>query len=298
MNRETWITEFLGLLERARGQNDGQPLQWAGDLPGILQKSGAVLHYHQSLPSTNERLRSLAAGGASPGTVVMAGQQTAGRGRHGRSWFSPPGGGRYCSLLLESGIAPDRAGWITLAAALALVRAARPLGADLQIKWPNDIECNGRKIAGVLAEMISQEGVTDGIVLGTGVNIDWSGFEVPEDIRERGGTLSDCTGDIVDGDRFIAHYLWEVRHLVAELEIPSGSETTAPVNAASEAVSPPPFASEVMAYMGYLGETVTIRAAGDEISGICTGLTSEGFLELDGGRRVVAGELITHTETP
>jgi len=145
--------------------------------------------------------------------------------------------------------------------------------------------------------MISQEGVTDGIVLGTGVNIDWSGFEVPDDIRERGGTLSECAGDIVDGDRFIADYLWEVRHLVAEFEIPSEQETAVPVNAANEVGSPPAFASEVMAHMGYLGETVTIRLAGEEISGICTGLTSEGFLELDGGRRVVAGELITHTDS-
>ncbi|MFC1627605.1 biotin--[acetyl-CoA-carboxylase] ligase [Gemmatimonadota bacterium] len=297
ITRETWTAQFVGLLERAREQGDGRPLLWAGDLSGITQMPGAALHYHQSLPSTNELLRSLVAGGATPGTVVMAGQQTAGRGRHGRSWYSPPGGGRYCSLLLEPGIIPERAGWITLAAALALVRAGKTFGADLQIKWPNDIECGGRKIAGVLAEMISQEAVTDGIVLGIGVNIDWSGCDVPDDVLQRGGTLRDCTGDFVDGDRFIAHYLWEARHIVAELEKPSDPDVPAPTNAGSESGLPPAFSSEVMAHMGYLGETVTIRLAGDEIRGICTGLTSEGFLELDGGRRVVAGELITHTET-
>lgn len=292
------------MLGRARRLTDGQRLLWNGPasgaslMPGSSPGSspdtstgsspGSSLCYYRSLPSTNGLLRSMAADGVSPGTVVIAGEQTAGRGRHGRSWFSPPGGGRYCSLLLESGIAPERLGWITLAAALALVRSARPLGARLQIKWPNDLECNGRKVAGVLAEMVSQQGVVSGIVLGTGVNIDWSRCDVPKEVRERGGTLSDCADDVVDGDRFIADYLWEVRHLAAEIETPRNDE--------NGEGSPPAFASEVMAHMGYLGERISVRTAGRKISGICTGLTSEGFLELDGGRSVVVGELITHEE--
>lgn len=136
--------------------------------------------------------------------------------------------------------------------------------------------------------MVSQQGVVSGIVLGTGVNIDWSECDVPKEVRERGGTLSDCIDDVVDGDRFIADYLWEVWHLAAEIETLR--------NDADGEGSPPAFASEVMAHMGYLGERISVRTAGRKISGICTGLTSEGFLELDGGRSVVVGELIAHEE--
>ncbi len=319
-DRDAWTAAFLAMLERSRKTTGGMAEGTAGRVdgeaapagleinsgkaaPAGLSLPGSTFHYLRSTPSTNVTLRGIAEQGGSPGTIVLADEQTAGRGRHGRSWFSPPGGGRYCSLLLEPGIAPDRVGWITLAAALALVRSARLLGATLTIKWPNDLECDGRKVAGVLAEMASRKDVIGGIILGTGVNVDWSGCEVPTEVRERGGTLSECAGREVDGDRFMADYLWEIRHLVGEIgrigEVGKIGETGAATgegNGTREREDRPPgFASEVMAHMAYLGETVSVRTAGGEISGICTGLTGEGFLELDGGRRIVTGELITST---
>ncbi|MFC1540233.1 biotin--[acetyl-CoA-carboxylase] ligase, partial [Gemmatimonadota bacterium] len=239
IDRETWTTRFLATLEQAREEAGRTSEKVAGEASGNatgeasgnatgeasgnatgeaisagskidtggLSLPGSILHFLKSTPSTNVILRSIAERGGAPGTIVLADEQTAGRGRHGRSWFSPPGGGRYCSILLEPGIAPDRVGWITLAAALALVRSARPLGAALTIKWPNDLECEGRKVAGVLAEMVSRQEVIGGIILGTGVNVDWSGCEVPDEVRERGGTLSECAGREVDGNRFMADYL-------------------------------------------------------------------------------------------
>jgi BirA family biotin operon repressor/biotin-[acetyl-CoA-carboxylase] ligase len=281
--RETWTAAFLERLGRAREEGEAGAVDDDRLQPG-LNAPAQVLIYHRTVTSTNELLRTAAREGAGAGTVILADAQTAGRGRHGRTWFSPAGGGRYCSLLIGPGIAPDRTGWITLAAALALVRAARPLGIAPGIKWPNDIECGGRKVAGILAETTSQEETVGGIVLGVGINVDWSGCEVPPEVDERGTTLSGCAGRPVDGDRFIADYLWEVWPLVSHL-----------VEASGEPDVPPRFMSEVMAHLQHLGEPVTVRAAGGEVSGICTGLTAEGYLTLDGGRRVVAGELVTPT---
>jgi len=293
-DRDAWTEAFLAALDRARKRAGYAAAEEVAEPVGGLSIPVSTLCFLRSTPSTNAILRGMAEEGAVPGTIILADEQTAGRGRHGRSWFSPSGGGRYCSLLLEPGIAPDRTGWITLAAALALVRSARPLGATLTIKWPNDVECEGRKIAGVLAEMASRREVIGGIILGTGVNIDWTDCEVPAGVRERGGTLSECVGRAVDGDRFMADYLWEIRRLVGEIEGPEG-EPGAGRGGGEHDDRRPGFASEIMAHMAYLGERVTIRAAEGEVSGICTGLTGEGFLELDGGRTIVTGELITST---
>lgn len=297
IGRDEWRDRFLDGLERARrgesGTEGGVEVIPAGR-SGAASLPGSRLHYHRSVTSTNDLLRREASGGAGAGTVVIADEQVAGRGRHGRTWFSPPGGGRYCSMLLSPGGGHDRAGWVTLAAALALVRSARTPGVGLRIKWPNDLVWEGRKIAGVLAEMTSREERVEEIVLGTGINLDWSGCEVPTGVRERGGTLSECAGRKVDGDRFIADYLWEVWHLIGRIGARGGESGARPESGDSpDPAGRPDFASEVLAHLDHLGEEVSVRTAGGETSGICTGLTREGYLELDGGRRIVSGELIT-----
>jgi BirA family biotin operon repressor/biotin-[acetyl-CoA-carboxylase] ligase len=121
--------------------------------------------HHRLTDSTNERARELAAAGAPHGTLVTADEQSAGRGRQGRAWTAPPG-----SALLMSVVLRDFSEVLPLAAAVAVCEA---LPVEAQIKWPNDVWIDGRKVAGILVEARPQEGWA---VLGIGLNVTTSEF--------------------------------------------------------------------------------------------------------------------------
>lgn len=158
---------------------------------------GFVLHAHERLASTNDEARRLAEHGAPAGTVVLAAEQTSGRGRHGRSWTSPPGN-LYVSVLLRPDCAMAIATQLSLVAGLALAEALAILGppaVDLQLKWPNDVLIGGAKTAGILLEGASAaDGRSAWVVAGTGVNLiscpDGLGYPVTCLAREGFLTLS------------------------------------------------------------------------------------------------------------
>lgn len=127
--------------------------------------------------STNAVARGLAGAGAPHGTLVTARTQTAGRGRQGRVWITPPGGALLASLVLRQSDA-----LLPLRGGLAVADLA---GTGARVKWPNDVLVDGRKIAGVLAEGRPQDGWA---VLGIGVNLALDA-SLPDDVRERAGTL-------------------------------------------------------------------------------------------------------------
>jgi BirA family biotin operon repressor/biotin-[acetyl-CoA-carboxylase] ligase len=118
--------------------------------------------------STNRYLLDLARAGASEGVVVVADYQSAGRGRLGRSWEAPPGAALLMSVLLRPDLAAERRWLVPAAVALAAADACSR-GAEVEIKWPNDLLLGGRKLAGILAE-------ADGtaIVVGIGINVTWA----------------------------------------------------------------------------------------------------------------------------
>jgi BirA family transcriptional regulator, biotin operon repressor / biotin---[acetyl-CoA-carboxylase] ligase len=151
----------------------------------------------RTVGSTSDRARELAAAGAPHGTLVTAGTQTAGRGRQGRSWSTPPGRALAMSLVLRDGPAllPLRAG---LAVAQAIGDAAR-------IKWPNDVLVDGRKVAGILAEARPDDGWA---VLGIGVNVAVALTDLPQEVRDRAGTLGRAPADI---EPFLATLLNELQ---------------------------------------------------------------------------------------
>ena len=128
--------------------------------------------------STNDRARELAQAGTPHGTVVTAAQQTAGRGRQGRTWSAPPGRALLLSVVLR-----DPPALLPLAAALAVAEVA---GADAQIKWPNDVLLDGRKVAGILAEGRPQDGWA---VLGVGLNVALRIEDLPPQLHATAGTL-------------------------------------------------------------------------------------------------------------
>jgi BirA family biotin operon repressor/biotin-[acetyl-CoA-carboxylase] ligase len=128
--------------------------------------------------STNDRARALAQAGAPHGTLVTTAQQTAGRGRQGRTWSAPPGRALLLSLVLR-----DPPALLPLAAALAVAEVAGP---NAQIKWPNDVLVEGRKVAGILAEGRPHDGWA---VLGIGLNVALRIEELPPELHGSAGTL-------------------------------------------------------------------------------------------------------------
>ena len=135
--------------------------------------------------STNERARALAERGAPHGTLVTAHEQSAGRGRQGRTWTAPPGRALLCSLVLRD---PPRL--LPLAAGVAV---AELVGESARVKWPNDVLVDGRKVAGILVEGRPQEAWA---VAGIGLNVAVRESDFPPELRERAGTLGLAPGDV------------------------------------------------------------------------------------------------------
>ncbi|MCL5734691.1 MAG: biotin--[acetyl-CoA-carboxylase] ligase [Actinobacteria bacterium] len=131
--------------------------------------------------STNNVARAMALEGAPEGTLVLAEEQRAGRGRLGRRWLAPPGGCLLMSLLLRPPIPPSEAFALTILAGTATARAVeRATGLPCQLKWPNDVLVRGRKMAGILCEMSATGDRLDWAVLGIGLNVNLDPALYPE----------------------------------------------------------------------------------------------------------------------
>lgn len=140
-----------------------------GDMASIFD-----IEVFKTLTSTNTKLKEKAAAGAREGTVLVAEEQTSGRGRMGRSFYSPSGTGVYFSLLLRPGVRASDATLITTAAAVAVAESIQEvMGAEAQIKWVNDVFVDGKKVCGILTEgaFDMESGGMEYVVLGIGINI-------------------------------------------------------------------------------------------------------------------------------
>jgi BirA family biotin operon repressor/biotin-[acetyl-CoA-carboxylase] ligase len=152
--------------------------------------------------STNDRARELAAAGAPHGTLVTAAEQSAGRGRQGRTWSAPAGHALLLSLVLR-----DAPPLLPLAAAVAV---AEVVGPQAQIKWPNDVQLDGRKVAGILAEGRPQEGW---VVLGIGLNVAVRVEDLPAELHATAGTLGLDPRDV---EPVLARLLRALEHALAD----------------------------------------------------------------------------------
>jgi BirA family biotin operon repressor/biotin-[acetyl-CoA-carboxylase] ligase len=157
-----------------------------------MAEFGAPHRHHRSTDSTNARARELALAGAPNGLVVTAGEQSAGRGREGRSWFAPPGTALlYSALLRPLGQRP----LLPLAVPLAVCEAAEALApVRCEVKWPNDIWIEGRKLAGVLIE--SRAGQDGFAVIGVGLNVAVPAGSFPVELRDTATSLALHAGSL------------------------------------------------------------------------------------------------------
>jgi BirA family transcriptional regulator, biotin operon repressor / biotin---[acetyl-CoA-carboxylase] ligase len=177
---------------------DALPRELADAIAAAASRLGPFarrVHYFATTGSTNDVASALASEGEAEGSVVVADAQTAGRGRRGRTWFSPPGAGLYVSVILAPARAEDAARarmLTTLAAGVAMADGiAHATGLRADLKWPNDVYVARRKLAGILAE-----GIGESVVLGYGVNIAPAAY--PPELSARVTSLESELGRPVD----------------------------------------------------------------------------------------------------
>ncbi len=179
---------------RGRGYRLVYPHSWldAEHIQDALGDLGYRVHRHEQLDSTNGRLMAMGQAGAEHKTVLTTEWQTGGRGRRGRIWLSPLGGGLAFSVLWRSNRTASDLSCLSLAVGLGLVRALRQIGlAEVQLKWPNDVLLGGRKLAGVLIELQGDVLGPSMAVIGVGVNV-----RLPDELRNE---IDQPVVDLVEG---------------------------------------------------------------------------------------------------
>jgi BirA family biotin operon repressor/biotin-[acetyl-CoA-carboxylase] ligase len=249
---------------------------------------GRAFEWHDQCASTNDLCAARGRTGGAEGLVVAADTQSAGRGRLGRTWHSPPGAGLYFSILLRPARPPVEIPPLTLLAGAAVARGLAALGPEVapRLKWPNDVllaESAGggggayRKVAGILTEMTTEGERVGQVVVGVGLNVNT--LELPEDLAARATSLRRVAGRAFDRAEVLAAVLGAFE----------------PLYDAFRAGGP---AAAVEAWQGHalLGTRWRVTAPGKPLEGIALGVDPDGALRLrdDAGtvHRVVAGEVI------
>ncbi|MEI6725506.1 MAG: biotin--[acetyl-CoA-carboxylase] ligase [Actinomycetes bacterium] len=172
---------------------------------------GGPFLYHEEVTSTNAEARSLAIGGACEGTVVIAESQTAGRGRLGRHWSSPPGQGLLFSVVLRPQLPMSDVHLLTLVVACAVARAIEAMaGVPIDIKWPNDLYFCHRKVGGILLEIGGTQDVVDWVVAGIGINVNTELSELPATLSQTAGSLKSASGTAIDRTELLARILLQL----------------------------------------------------------------------------------------
>ncbi len=191
----------------------------AGDLFAFLPaERQALVRCFDQIDSTNSYLKREAANGAPNGLCAVANEQTAGRGRSGRSFFSAADCGIYLSMLLRPHCIPQRTMTLTAHAAVAVCEAvSRACGVETEIKWTNDVVLHGRKLCGILTEITleGETGLADSVVIGIGINVNYSPEDFPEEIRPVAGSIYSETGVRADRARLAAELILAMDRMAA-----------------------------------------------------------------------------------
>ena len=178
-----------------------------------------TIHYFDTIGSTNDEARRMAKSGAPHGTVLIAGHQTGGHGRRGRSFHSPAGSGIYMSVLLRPDCAPTELMHLTCATAVAMCDAIeQAVGFRPGIKWTNDLVCGKRKIGGILSELgFTNQGFVDYAIIGIGINCTQTELDFPEDIRSIAASLAMVSQTRVEADVVAAAMIQALQKMDSQL---------------------------------------------------------------------------------
>lgn len=212
----TAVWKIIGLLKEEgyqieAVQNKGYFLASSPDVLSLSElesrmktrTAGRHLLYFNITGSTNEEAKKQALGGAPDGLLVVADEQEQGRGRRGRSWDAPGGVNIYMTLLLKPSFLPEKASMVTLVMALSVAQAITDIsGLKAQIKWPNDIVVNKKKVVGILTELTMETDYIQHLVCGVGINVNQREF--PPSIAKTATSLFVEGGKILSRAELIA----------------------------------------------------------------------------------------------
>jgi BirA family transcriptional regulator, biotin operon repressor / biotin---[acetyl-CoA-carboxylase] ligase len=241
------------------------------------RRIGQHIEAHDRIASTNDRARALLDLPDTDGSVVVADEQTAGRGRRGRTWLTPPGSGLALSVALRPRIAAGDAWQLGLAVALAASDACSRIS-PVGLKWPNDLVApDGRKVGGILVETVVSGERLEGAVVGVGINVRWPRAEMPAELAARATSLVDLAGRPVDRVAL-------ARDLLEHLE-----DEVAAIEAGSSPIE------RYRARCTTLGALVVVATADGELRGRAAALDATGSLVIeDAGATttVTSGEVL------
>ena len=269
--------------------NKGYKLEAAPDLllPAELHiglhtnRIGHVIKYYPETSSTNITARALAEAGASDGTLVVAETQTSGRGRRGRAWSSPRGG-IWLTIILRPSLTPNLAPILTLLTGVAVACTVQAVtGLEAKLKWPNDIRINGKKACGILTELSAEQDAVNYVLVGVGINANFTLNELPGELRAQATSLQEELGSKLDRVAFTKELLTEFEaEYSVFLKNPSGKI--------------PQILSAWQELSDTLNRRVRVQTADGVIKGVAKELAEDGALVLvtaDGERhRIIAGD--------
>lgn len=234
------------------------------------------IRYFDEIDSTNREALEWAGEGAAEGCLVVADHQTAGRGRLDRSWFSVPGECLLFSVILRPRLAPASLGLVSIVGGASLAIGLGRLGFEAKVKWPNDVNLGGLKVAGMLAETKMGNGYAEAVVLGLGINVNLASEEMPVDLRSVATSLMIVRGERLDRLGVLVEFLnaFGFRYNGLDQARPrSVLEFYLPV-------------------CETLGKRVRIETATGVIEATATDIDSTGGLVLDSGQVVRAGDVV------
>ena len=211
--------EILSHARRGYKLKDAPDLLLPGEVQiGLDTKIiGKEMSYSPSVGSTNHVAKKLAYHGAAEGTIVVAEEQTGGKGRLERNFYSPRGKGIWFSVILRPNFLPKEAPQFTLMAVVAVAQAMERFKLKAEIKWPNDILFDGRKLVGILTEMTCELGRINYVVIGIGINVNIARDEFPEELRNVATSLSEMNGGEISRVKFFRAVLEEFFHIIFKL---------------------------------------------------------------------------------
>lgn len=241
---------------------------------------GKNLMYFQTIDSTNNKAKELAANGYPNGTIIISEEQTLGRGRLGRNFISPKHKGIWLSVILRPDIDPMNVPKVTQVGAAALIRTLKELDIKAYVKWPNDIILNNKKICGILTEMSGELNKVNYVVMGIGINVNIDAEDFPEELRTTATSISYELGRYIKRKELVSSLLNNFEILYDEFEKKESIDTSVRICRENSIL---------------IGKEVRIINRGKESIGKAIDLSDEGELlvEFDDGKveKIISGEV-------
>ena len=241
------------------------------------KRFGQTIYTFDTIDSTNAYAKSLISRGCSEGTLVIAEEQSQGRGRAGRSWFSEKGNNLTFSIILKPKIRPDSIGIISLYASLAVAQSIEKITHLIpECKWPNDVLLSGKKVCGILSEGVFDGGQLSYTIMGIGMNVNQTVF--PDEIKTTATSLSLCAGINYDRLQVLAVVIEQLEILYEKILLRQLGEILV----------------SWKKYCNFFGKKIMVDQRGTAVSGTAITIGDDGglILQVDGiEKKILAGDI-------